>query len=355
MMLGKSSLRKTDGTWTFRDETTLEDFVWEHLSQLFGLTRLKRQFTIDSLTKEEICDILAVAPDGGLVILELKNKPDHYVVQQLTRYYDRILTVKPFAEQVSYGQPVRLIAVMPSIHQRNLIDRKYHTLNIDLYSFTIIQDQYTLSFTLSREDGETQMVCPIPYAKAHIPEDADTPPAKELPRVPRAFQKVLDEHLPTQKQRILEIREHILSLDDRMREVISGRTLQYGLKKHDNDVYQSKLYAEFFTEFSRDKFSEIHFSLWLPYPTGKLDFDRTYTKKDKRILRFAIQVEDDWHRVRTLCVQQDGNQLNRYKFRECFLNDFWKLYSQLTDKPEQSSTLDSFLKIAFDEWLERVK
>jgi hypothetical protein len=70
MMLGKSSLRKTDGTWTFRDETTLEDFVWEHLSQLFGLTRLKRQFTIDSLTKEEICDILAIAPDGGLVILE---------------------------------------------------------------------------------------------------------------------------------------------------------------------------------------------------------------------------------------------------------------------------------------------
>lgn len=354
-MLSKSSLRKTDGTWTFRDETTLEDFVWEHLSQLFGLTRLKRQFTIDSLTKEEICDILAVAPDGGLVILELKNKPDHYVVQQLTRYYDRILTVKPFAEQVSYGQPVRLIAVMPSIHQRNLIDRKYHTLNIDLYSFTIIQDQYTLSFTLSREDGETQMVCPIPYAKAHIPEDADTPPVKEIPRVPRAFQKILDEHLPTQKQRILEIREHILSLDDRIREVISGRTLQYGFKKHDNDVYQSKLYAEFFTEFSHDKFAKIHFSLWLPYPTGKITFGRQYTQRDRGSSRFVIHVEDDWHRVRTVYAQPNGNRFNSYELRTFKMNDFWSLYTQLTGNPKQPDTLDTFLKIAFDEWLERVK
>jgi RecB family endonuclease NucS len=52
-----------------------------------------------------------------LVVLELKNGEDRYVVQQLTRYYDALLEHKPFADRVDYDRPVRLIAITPKFHR----------------------------------------------------------------------------------------------------------------------------------------------------------------------------------------------------------------------------------------------
>jgi len=64
----------------------LEDFVWNHLEQLFQFFPLKRQY----ISKGEICDILALK-DKQLAILELKNSEDRYIVQQLSRYYDSLI------------------------------------------------------------------------------------------------------------------------------------------------------------------------------------------------------------------------------------------------------------------------
>ena len=79
------SLRKTGSGWEFESETILEDFVWANLQQLLGLIPLKRQYRVSG----QICDIVAVDENKRLVVLELKNGEDRYIVQQLTRYGDR--------------------------------------------------------------------------------------------------------------------------------------------------------------------------------------------------------------------------------------------------------------------------
>ncbi|RUS94967.1 hypothetical protein DSM106972_092180 [Dulcicalothrix desertica PCC 7102] len=107
------------------------EFVWENLEQLFNLKPVARQHP----AKGEFCDILAVY-NKQLSILELKNTEDRYVVQQLTRYYDNLFDLKPFAEQIDYSLPVKLIALAPTFHRHNYIDRKYSRLDIDFVQIT---------------------------------------------------------------------------------------------------------------------------------------------------------------------------------------------------------------------------
>jgi len=93
-MLSGAALRKTGQGWKFSSEAALEDFVWATLKQLLGLAPLKRQYSV----KGEVCDILAIDSNQKLVVIELKNAEDRYLVQQLTRYYDNLLEEKPFKE-----------------------------------------------------------------------------------------------------------------------------------------------------------------------------------------------------------------------------------------------------------------
>lgn len=86
-MLVGAALRKTGESWEFASEAALEDFIWQNLQQLLGFTPLQRQYAV----KGEVCDILALDDQKQLVILELKNAEDRYVIQQLTRYYDNLL------------------------------------------------------------------------------------------------------------------------------------------------------------------------------------------------------------------------------------------------------------------------
>ncbi|MEH2310443.1 MAG: endonuclease NucS domain-containing protein [Nostoc sp.] len=81
------NLIKRGNSWKFATEADLEDFVWANLKELFGLIPLKRQYYI----KGQICDVLALRENKQLVVLELKNAEDRYIVQQLTRYYDALL------------------------------------------------------------------------------------------------------------------------------------------------------------------------------------------------------------------------------------------------------------------------
>lgn len=81
-MINSVNLRKTGQKWEFESEAALEDFVWANLKKLLKLTPLKRQYRVNG----QICDIVAVDKNKRLVVLELKNGEDRYIVQQLTRY-----------------------------------------------------------------------------------------------------------------------------------------------------------------------------------------------------------------------------------------------------------------------------
>ena len=145
-------LKKIGEGWQFASENNLEDFVWSQLNSLFELSPLKRQYTASG----DICDILALDKNGRLVIMELKNVDDRYIVQQVTRYYYSLLEEQPFGQQVNYQLPVRLIAVAPSFHRHSWIDRKYHQLSFEFMSFTIRQQQNDVSLHL--KDLDTKKV-----------------------------------------------------------------------------------------------------------------------------------------------------------------------------------------------------
>ncbi|MBW4636846.1 MAG: DUF91 domain-containing protein [Gloeocapsa sp. UFS-A4-WI-NPMV-4B04] len=148
-------LKKVNGKWQFASENNLEDFVWGKVNSLFGLSALKRQYSVYG----DICDILALDGNRRLVVIELKNTEDRYVVQQLTRYYHSLQEQKPFQQQVNYQLPIRLIAVAPSFHRHNWIDREYHKLNFELMSFAISQQQNDVELQLT--DLDTKKVSKV--------------------------------------------------------------------------------------------------------------------------------------------------------------------------------------------------
>lgn len=118
---GKNLLRKIGDSWQFESEALLEDFFRKNLQEILGLKVLSQQHYING----QVCDLIAISPDGEIVIVELKNCEDRYIVQQLTRYFDAVLQEKPFQEVVDYSKPIKLLAITPGFHRDNWIDRKY--------------------------------------------------------------------------------------------------------------------------------------------------------------------------------------------------------------------------------------
>lgn len=92
--------------YKFPSERDLENFVWSNLEQLLQVSPFKRQY----ICRNEICDILATNEQKQLVILELKNSENRYIVQQLTRYYNNLVNEKPFTGCIDWEKQIQLIA-----------------------------------------------------------------------------------------------------------------------------------------------------------------------------------------------------------------------------------------------------
>ena len=250
-MLAGAALRKTGSGWEFASEAALEDFIWDNLQQLLGFTPLKRQYAV----KGEVCDILALDEPKQLVILELKNAEDRYVVQQLTRYYDNLLDEKPFAEQIDYNQPVRLIAAAPSFHRHNLIDRKYNLLTIDLLQVTVLKNNQNFHLHLQDIDSNQTWSIPIPYQELDI-----SIASSNIPEPPQLFLDWLGSCTGEEQQAIIRLREKILAFDVRIKEEIEGRnSIRYGRGKS-NPVAELCFYR---------KINKPVIFLWLPTPTSR--------------------------------------------------------------------------------------
>jgi RecB family endonuclease NucS len=152
-------LKKVDGRYEFKSEAALETFIYGHLDQLFSMQPIAKQHRV----KNDICDILAVDNRQKLSILELKNTEDRYLVQQLTRYYDSYIEEKPFSPLINYSESIRLIAISPSFHQHNLIDRKYTNLPFEFWGFSVTQtnDKKEFLFKLTNYDNSEHVILPI--------------------------------------------------------------------------------------------------------------------------------------------------------------------------------------------------
>jgi RecB family endonuclease NucS len=213
-----------------------------------GLTPLKRQYVV----KGQICDILAVDENKRLVVLELKNNEDRYVVQQLTRYYDALLEEKPFKEVVDYRQPIDLIAITPKVHRDNLIDKKYHHLSIRFLQFQLVMSGEALYLQL--KDIDTDKLFQLEIRR----QDRDS--TESLPIPPKLLQKLLSSCSNEQVKVIMEIRNQILSFDKRMEEISIAGSVKYGNGKSKTSKYCA--------EFCSDSKGNFLIFLWIPFKAG---------------------------------------------------------------------------------------
>lgn len=344
-MLAGAALRKTGNSWEFASEAALEDFVWDNLQQLSGLKPLKRQYAV----KGEICDILAVNETRQLVILELKNTEDRYVVQQLTRYYDNLLDDKPFPEQIDYNQQVRLIAVAPSFHRHNLIDRKHTKLIVDFLQVTIAQINQNFHLQLQDTDTNQTWSIPIPYQELEI-----STVSSNIPEPPQLLLDWLGACTGEEQQAILKLREKILSFDGRIKEEIEGKnTIRYGRGK-------AKPLAEFC--FQR-KINKPVIFLWLPTPSSLLFTQRRQVIgrmrlwMDGAVVTHAGHIPQGMGRMR---LESEWNDMPREKrpgnlYHSLSYKSFSPVSSSIyKDLIPIPNSLESLADLALGKWLARI-
>jgi RecB family endonuclease NucS len=249
------SLKKTGAGWEFENEAALEDFLWTHLQQLLGFIPVKRQYCVAG----QYCDILAITENKQLVVLELKNVEDRYIVQQLTRYYHALLEEKPFAEKIDYSLPVILVAITPSFHRDNFIDIQYQKLNFEFLQFSIIENQETLFLQLKDLNTGKSGQLQIPHQKTETPTN--------IPSPPKALLNMLSKTTPENREILLQVRHQLLSFDERMKETSASGCISYGKGK-------SKPCAE----IRLDTLSDSRLYLWLPIGNRilrmRIDFGR---------------------------------------------------------------------------------
>jgi RecB family endonuclease NucS len=245
-MVSGLALRKAATGWEFVSEAALEKFIWENLQELFGIYPLRQQY----ICQGEISDILAVDNEGGLVVLELKNVEDRYLIQQLTRYYANLLEEMPFQEKVDYSRQVQLIALAPSYHRHNLIDTNYSVLKFNLLTFSITNEANNFKFVLQDLLRETVRKILLPYQVVEIPI------VENIPEPPQVLIEWLGGCSLEEQNGFLKVRSKILGCSPKMKETVDKKTIQYGSGK-------TKLCAEICFQQASQK--PILF-LWLPTP-----------------------------------------------------------------------------------------
>ncbi|MEH2348853.1 MAG: endonuclease NucS domain-containing protein [Nostoc sp.] len=343
------NLIKTGDSWKFATEADLEDFVWANLKEIFGLIPLKRQYYVNG----QICDILALGEQKQLVVLELKNGEDRYIVQQLTRYYEALLENKPFQEKVDYGQSINLIAIKPNFHRDNFTDRKYSHLSIQFLDFKILVADQNLYLELKDLDTSKLSKVTIPHQERDVNEDIPAPPRAIINRLVKC-----DNSSENEREAVLRIRKKILGFDKRIQEIVKPNSIEYGKGKN-------KLCAEF--HFGKSFYgSQGRPNLFLRLPEPE-----PYLKQNT--LRMHIAADKDWtifyliinYPRAFICNKNRGRSMYQYpafietikRCGEGALRDershiCYQNYEKLI--LSETNSLELLVDIALETWLKRL-
>lgn len=346
-MLSGAALRKTGDSWEFASEFALEDFVWANLEALMGLIPLKRQY----VALGEICDILAVNQERQLHILELKNSEDRYVVQQLTRYFDNLISTAALAEQIDYSKPVKLIAIAPSFHRHNLIDRKYNKLEISFLQLRVNERDNQFYLDLTGIEREETYQIKIPYTKVELVKHED------LPEPPKLLLDWLGSCTRDEQEGFLKMREQILLFDKRIKEILdSKKAIQYG---------KGKPCAELCWDRKQQK--PVLF-LWLPLINRreKMVCGRMRVWTDGKLAIHTGHVPDglgtmkpwsEWEKIPLSERPKNFMESFTYKSKTPFSASSYfcnEGIGTLRDFGEDSPSLEALVNLALEKWRERL-
>ncbi len=346
-MISGVALHKTPNGWEFVSEAALEKFVWENLRQLFGIIPLGKQY----ISNGEICDILAVDNDRRLVVLELKNVEDRYLIQQLTRYYANLLGEKPFAQEVDYSRSVRLIAIAPSYHRHNLIDQECSRLNFELLQFSIVEDEESFHFLL-QELGQY-----LDFKKHLIPyQPIETSITEGISEPPELLIKWLGGCTKEEQEGFLKVRNKVLACNRRMKEIVDKKAIQYGSGK-------TKLCAEICFQPKSQK--PVLF-LWLPTPNTYLYRDskkpiigRLRLWTNGQTISHVGHIPEGFGRMKTMGEWEQIPREKRPHIMSSLLSKSLtpveiEAYLRCRDSVEKLDFWDVLSELAVEKWLEKV-
>ena len=352
-------LQQVQNQWRFQDESVLEEFIWTHLESLFGYKPLKRQHHVSG----NYCDILAVDNNRGLVIIELKNTEDRYVIQQLTRYYDAHVQAKCFSSEVDYRRTIKLIVIAPTIHRDNRIDRRYSTLDYQLIKYGVGEQDSIFYFHLK---DLTHGDC---YPSITIPHTSDPEQSVKIASPPKRILNAIARSKQVGTDRFFSIRELLLTSDPKMKELSNGQSVIYGSTK-------SRVCAEFTVkkQYSGSSRDVPYFYLWLPIVSRGRHSDKRFSR-----MRFspnlfspdlskqdfmAVRVEQrgigrtkrsaiqswamKWYLLRLLEIELDKEIKERGL--EGAVKTFCKTRSYVNPISEPSRGLEFFSNVAIDMW-----
>ncbi|MBC7882427.1 MAG: DUF91 domain-containing protein [Anaerolineae bacterium] len=216
-------LKKTGTGLQFRTEADLEDVIWEHLEALLNLKPLGRQVSLAG----GIADILGVDPQGGLVIIELKNESDRHIVQQLTRYYEVARKERPFSALVDYTRPISLVAVSNEFHAFNWLDVRHHRLDFRFLQYAIVEGNTSLTLQLIELEDEhkEEIISVLNVQRVEVTESTF------IGSPSRALLNLLAKCPEEKRLSGLLFRRILLEADPQMREIPSGGCIFYGSTK----------------------------------------------------------------------------------------------------------------------------
>ena len=327
------SLIQTGQRWQFSSELDLEEVVWRNLPELLNVEPLRRQFAISG----KFCDLLAIDASDQLVIIELKNSEDRYVVQQLTRYYDAIQSAEDLPFSVNSDQP-RLIVIAPSFHNDTFIDCCYSTLDIELLTFGLEPLSDDINLTIQSISGTVlSTLC--------LPEILKSSPATiEISDPPRKLLNWLSHHSQAEYDWVMQMREQLLSFDPRMKEVVTPTSIFYGrgkskacceIKKANVIGYQGRAITCF---------------LWLPHLQNK-----------PRVLRMMVGFDLQAQHVTWLIYSQSSYRTGKmWNFPQCIAlmkSVGWQRslahYQPLLDE-DQTISSSGIVSLAMQTWHQRI-
>lgn len=353
-------LIEKDGQWQFESEATFERLLWQNLEEWLNFQPLARQLRMCG----EPCDILARSSKGKPVILELKNEEDRYVVQQLTRYYHNFLEERPDLPSLDSSESPQLVAIAPSLHRHNFIDRLYHRLAIELWTFQIQKqhDQFFLEFA-SWES---------PEAKSRI-KTINLTPYVQLPTVAelnlisqldKNWKSILLKHSEIDRKNLLEIRDRILNFSKKLGEVVTPSTATYGQMRGKTSLCDSE--ERLLARLEQLSIGNPRVFIYLPsivkesIKTVKVEilFQRSESEPLLSSLVKYLKMPgkcSQWRMHMVMCNSTEQGEINsRY---EIPLTGYLKFYQSISEKKfwnprwdEQCFSLGNMFDLAIMDW-----
>lgn len=296
-------LIEKDGQWQFESEATFERLLWQNLEEWLSFQPLARQLRMCS----EPCDIIARSPKGKPVILELKNEEDRYVVQQLTRYYHNFLEERPDLPNLDSSESPQLVAIAPSLHRHNFIDRLYHRLTIELWTFQIQKenDQFLLEL-ISWESFDKKSAIKTINLTPYIQLPATTAP-DPLSQLNKNWKLILSKRSEIDQKYLLEIRDRILSFSPKLGEIVTPNTATYGQMRSKTSLCKSNDRLCICLErLSRFDFPQI--GIYLPFFSGLA----------LRTVK-VIVISENWD---SICHLKFPRQCNLMDLRNCQATEY---------------------------------